>query len=74
MIVFITYTQNHWGKGKSLTEALKNLKKAKGEKFEDYGLAIYEAENFDEIYMTEFSEIHRGKNDKKIYMGKESIA
>jgi len=72
MIVFVFYTQNHWSKGKTFTEAFKNLRKAYGSRPPEIAIAIYEAVSFDEVYMTEFSEIHRGANDKLLYMSKEA--
>jgi hypothetical protein len=78
MIVFFCYAANSWGKGKSLTEALTNLKKNHNPdlegKLKEYGLAIYEAEDIENIYMAPTDiYINRGMNDKQLYQGLEQI-
>jgi hypothetical protein len=77
-IVFFCYASNSWGKGLTLTEALTNLKKNHSSslegKLKEYALAIYEAENIDNIYMghTDIA-INRGEHDKQIYHKVEKI-
>jgi len=71
MIVFVAYANLGWGKGSTLTQAMTNLHK--NTTVEDkFGLAIYEAEDIDEVYVTDFMEIHRGKNDKQLYHSEET--
>ena len=80
MIVFLAITANYWGKGKTLSEAIKSLKKAtENSPYVQYGrskpfmLAIYEVKDFDEIGMNDLVDIVRGKNDKQLYLGEEKL-
>lgn len=59
-----------WGKGRTLTEAVKNYPEKLTGKI---NLLIYQAEDINEIYVNEFGECHRGINDKLLYRGIEEL-
>lgn len=77
-IIFLTSTLTAWGKGESLTEAIKNNQKAlknnKMKRGDSFQLFIYEADSIENVgFMMDGLGIFKTKKtDRQIYQGIET--